>query len=117
MKIASGIVFGWIIISISLVTHAQHANPDTFPATFLNEKVSLDGKLDEPFWQTAAFIDNFTQRELDFGKPASELTRVAIVYDRLSLYIGVWCYQRNVSQIRAKYMQRDFLYDEDDNFQ
>jgi Domain of unknown function (DUF5916) len=37
------------------------------------------------------------------------------VYDNLALYIGVWCYQKN--NIRAKYMQRDFYYEEDDNFQ
>ncbi|MBL7761572.1 MAG: carbohydrate binding family 9 domain-containing protein [Sediminibacterium sp.] len=70
----------------------------------------------EPCWQSASAITNFTQRELDFGKPASEGTKVAIVYDKLALYIGVWCYQQPGS-IRAKYMQRDFFYSEDDNFQ
>jgi hypothetical protein len=38
------------------------------------------------------------------------------VYDDLALYIGVWCFQQEKT-IHAKYMQRDFNYEEYDNFQ
>ncbi|MBT9485641.1 DUF5916 domain-containing protein [Sediminibacterium sp.] len=95
---------------------SQNSMPDTVHAVFSSMSPVFDGKLSEPLWQTATAITNFTQRELDFGKPSSERTKVAIVYDQLALYIGVWCYQQPGS-IRAKYMQRDFFYSEDDNFQ
>jgi len=95
---------------------AQTSNPDTIHAVYTTETPVLDGKLSEAIWQTVPAINNFTQRELDFGKPSTEATKVAIVYDKLALYIGVWCYQ-HAESIRAKYMQRDFLYSEDDNFQ
>src|SRR5258705_1187035 len=97
------------------ITLAQHNKPDTIVTTYINEKISFDGKLNEAFWQSAPAIENFTQQELHFGQPSSEKTKVAIVYDELALYIAVWCYQPKNS-IHAKYMQRDFAYDEDDNF-
>jgi hypothetical protein len=102
---------------LPFTTHSQHSNPDTIQATSIFEKITLDGKFDESLWQTALSIENFTQRELKFGQPVSEKTKCAIVYDRLALYIGIWCYQGDAESIRAKYMQRDFNYDEDDNFQ
>ncbi|MFT3845477.1 MAG: DUF5916 domain-containing protein [Lacibacter sp.] len=94
---------------------AQHSMPDTVKVSSIIEKINFDGKLSEATWQTAPFISNFTQRELEFGKPSTELTKVVLLHDELALYIGVWCYQKN--NINAKYMQRDFLYEEDDNFQ
>jgi hypothetical protein len=95
---------------------AQNNVHDTIRAVYTIQAPDFDGKLTDQVWGSAEAIQNFTQRELDFGKPSTELTRVAIVYDKLAMYIGVWCYQKTGS-IRAKYMQRDFFYSEDDNFQ
>jgi len=109
-------IFAFQIILSALTTNGQHSNTDTINTRFITEKISFDGKLNEHAWQQALTIENFTQRELDFGNPSTEKTKVAIVYDDLALYIGVWCFQPERS-IHAKYMQRDFNYEEDDNFQ
>lgn len=111
------IVFVASVLLFTACVYAQHSNPDTIQISYTPEKITLNGRLDETVWQNALAIDNFTQRELNYGKPASEHTKVAIVYDRLALYIGVWCYQKDANSIRAKFMQRDFNYEEDDNFQ
>ncbi len=105
-----------ICTTFFLVTTAQQRGSDTIQTSFISETPVLDGRLTESFWKSAPAITNFTQRELDFGKPSSEATKVVIVYDRLAMYIGIWCYQKSGS-IRAKFMQRDFFYSEDDNFQ
>jgi hypothetical protein len=111
-KIFLSVVFtGFINISI-----AQHSLPDTITALKINEKINFDGQLSESLWQNKAAISNFTQRELDYGKEASELTTVLVVYDDLAMYIGVRCYQK-ANTIHAKFMQRDFSYEQDDNFQ
>ncbi|MEO5581406.1 MAG: DUF5916 domain-containing protein [Saprospiraceae bacterium] len=115
MRIASKIILSLLLTKSFLSATAQHSSPDTIQTLFIHEKPIFDGKLTEAFWNTASYINNFTQKELYFGKPPSELTKVAIVYDDLALYIGVSCYQKR-SSISAKYMQRDFFYDEDDNF-
>jgi hypothetical protein len=85
-------------------------------ANLTTGKIKIDGKLDEADWPIAKHVSRFTQRELAFGKPATERTEVAVLYDKFALYIGIWCYHKNSKQIRAKYMQRDFVYDEEDNF-
>lgn len=100
---------------LSCSAYAQHSSPDTIQATKI-DKIDFDGKLNEPLWQTAKGVDNLTQRELEFGKPATEQTKVAVVYDNLALYVGVWCYQSK-DKIVAKFLQRDFEYDTEDNFE
>lgn len=110
--------FIWIffIISNSIIfLNAQHSRPDTINATFLKEKIRFDGNLTEQIWQETQHISNFTQRELNFGKPVSDKTEVALVYDKDALYIGVWCYQ-NPKSITAKNMGVDFDVESDDNF-
>src|SRR5215212_7151595 len=106
------IIFIVILTTCCYICNAQHSFPDTINAFKLNEKINFDGKLSEAFWQTIPAINNFTQRELDFGKASTEATKVAVVYDDFALYIGVWCYQKK-GTVRAKFMQRDFNYDED----
>jgi hypothetical protein len=64
--------------------------------------IELDGKLNEDAWKNAERIDQFTQRELVLGEPASERTEVAILYDEENLYIGVWAYDSQPGKIVAK---------------
>lgn len=106
-------IYCLVIAEIAL---SQHSKPDTIVAAYIREKISFDGRLNEAFWQFSPSIENFTQRELYFGQPSSERTELVVVYDDLALYIGVWCFQKQNS-IRAKYLKRDFDYNQDDNFQ
>jgi hypothetical protein len=105
------IIFGLLFIS----TYAQHSSPDTIQTLFA-DKINFDGKPDEPVWLSVPSISNFTQRELDFGKPSTDETKVAVLYDAVGLYIGVWCYQQR-ARITAKFFQRDFDFDTEDNFE
>jgi len=51
------------------------------------------------------------------ANPLLKKTKVALFYDNNNLYVGVWCYQRQTEKITAKFLQRDFDYSIDDNFQ
>ncbi len=113
-RISGALIF---LITSFNSANAQHSYPDSIIATYITEKINFDGNPNETIWQSAHFISNFTQRELHFGQPSSEKTKTAIVYDNLALYIGVWCYQQDVKKINAKFLQRDFDYENDDNFQ
>src|SRR5438094_2777257 len=95
-------LFLTIILLSAQITFAQNSKPDTIVATYIQEKISFDGRLNENIWQSAPSIENFTQKELDFGKPSTEKAKVAILYDKLAIYVGVWCYQENPSKIKAK---------------
>jgi len=110
------IMVTYLIILFDQISYAQHSNPDTVQATRITEKISFDGNPNETIWGSAQHINNFTQRELHFGEPASEKTETAILYDNNNLYIGVWCYQEHTEKIVAKFMQRDFDFESDDIF-
>ena len=97
-------------------TKAQHSFPDTLTAYRIQTSINFDGNPNETAWNATQRISNFTQRELNFGEPATEKTETAILYDASNLYIGVWCYQKETEKISAKFMQRDFDIDNDDVF-
>lgn len=115
MFLRAVLFFLWVTICISSVV-AQTSFPSTLQASQIAERITLDGQLNEPVWQNAIKISNFTQRELNFGEPASERTEVAIAYNQQYLYIAVWCYDSMPENLIAKELRRDFNYDIDDNF-
>ncbi len=51
--------------------------------------IHVDGVLDEPAWQRAQPVDDFTQVDPEEGKPVSEPTIARVLYDDEALYIGV----------------------------
>lgn len=69
----------------------------------------IDGNLSEPAWDTCTVprSDGFTQREPDEGKPATESTKVAVMYDNSALYVAFWCFDSEPDKIRAELVRRD----------
>ena len=106
----------YLFLFISTVSFAQKNSPDSIHANLLNEKITLDGKLEEQIWKDASKISNFTQTEPNLGKQASEKTEISIAYSSSALFIAVWCYQSSTTKISAKSLQRDFDFESEDNF-
>ncbi|GIV30991.1 MAG: hypothetical protein KatS3mg029_0342 [Saprospiraceae bacterium] len=104
------------ILLLPALLWGQRSIPDTIVAFRIDAPIRLDGQLDEPCWQEAGRIRNFTQVEPQEGAPATERTEVAVVYTTSALYIGVWCYDSNPNGITAKFLQRDFDVEADDLF-
>lgn len=69
--------------------------------------IRLDGALDEPAWQDGDVASGFRQREPDEGAPASESTRIRVLYDQENLYIGVWAFDSRPDRIIARQLERD----------
>ena len=119
--------------SIGLLTGAaaaqQRGSPDTtrargrlpssatIRATAIFTAVTLDGRLDEPFWATADSIDDFRQREPLEGSSATERTVVKVAHDAEALYIAVRCDDSNMRGVRASQLRRDADLSSDDNVQ
>ncbi len=115
-------VIAWVLAAVgasfvSAPVVAQVSEPSEIHAYRITESIRIDGDLNEPAWEQATHIHNFTQRELSEGDPVTERTEVAILYDERNLYIGFWGYDRNPKGIIARKMQRDFDFDTDDNFE
>ncbi len=104
MKLApAALVFaGLVFFAAAPLLHGQHSQPDTIRAVRCQSPIKLDGVLDEPDWTKALRISNFTQRELDEGKPATERTEVAVLFTKTDLYIGIWCFDTEPDKIVAQ---------------
>jgi hypothetical protein len=60
-------------------------------ATFTDQKITIDGVLDEPAWQTAVSPGPLLQKEPIESGPPSEVTDVLVLYDKDNLYISAYC--------------------------
>ncbi len=67
----------------------------------------IDGDLSDPAWSQATIIDEFYQRNPNFGEPATERTVLRIMYDESNLYFGVYSYDTTPDQIVLRAMARD----------
>src|SRR5713226_9491184 len=91
------------------------AGGSTIRAALIKTVVTLDGRLDEPFWATADSIDDFRQREPLEGSAATERTVVKVARDAAALYIVVRCYDSDGRGVRARQLRRDADLSSDDN--
>ena len=107
----------FLILLLSYNLFGQHSKPDTLIAMFHEKQIKLDGKLNEPCWLKASAIENFTQREQNEGAPATEKTRIAVVYNTNEIYFGIWCFDSEPDKISAQQMARDFSWRSDDNIE
>ena len=73
----------------------------------IEEKLKIDGRLNEQEWNLAQPVSNFTQLEPEEGMPASESTEVLILYDDNNLYLGIKCFDSQPEKIVANVMCRD----------
>ena len=80
----------------------------TVRATRLTAPLQLDGRLDEPVYETVAYVTDFVQQLPDEGALASERTEVWILFDDDKIYISARCYDTAPpSEWVANEMRRD----------
>ena len=69
----------------------------------------IDGRLDDEVWAAADAIDDLVQNEPDNMAPPTERTVVQVAYDDRYLYVAVYCYMRDPSQITTGLGRRDTM--------
>jgi hypothetical protein len=89
----------------------------TTKAVRVEHAPKLDGTLDDPFWQQAIPIHNFSQREPFEGQPPTEKTEVRIVYTEHAVYFGITCFDSDPKRIIATELRRDVSQELDDYFE
>lgn len=81
-----------------------------------DERILVDGRLDESVWARAMPATNFIQQEPNNGAPATEQTEVRILYTSRALYIGVTCFDSEPGKWLGYQRRRDELLQSDDRF-
>ncbi|HSM03206.1 MAG TPA: DUF5916 domain-containing protein [Longimicrobiales bacterium] len=80
----------------------------------LEADVSVDGRLDEAVWASAAVLSGFTQYDPGEGVPASQETRVMVFMTADALHFGIQATDSDPAGIRATLAERDNVGRSDD---
>jgi len=102
----------------TLSSQAQPRAPRPRPsiaALSIAEPIKVDGLLDDEAWQRADIAEDFTQREPNPGRPASEPTEIRVVYTDSTLYVGIRALAADPGEIVGEEMQRDGALYRDDS--
>ena len=81
-----------------------------------DERIALDGRLDESLWARAPVSDRFLQQEPVEGQQPTERTEVRVAYDADNLYIGATLHDSDPDGILGYQRQRDQDLSSDDRF-
>jgi Domain of unknown function (DUF5916)/Carbohydrate family 9 binding domain-like len=81
----------------------------------LNEKLTIDGVLDESAWASAPTVGDILQRVPKPGIAATEQTEVKLLADKDNLYIGIVCHDSEPRKVVGTQMARDADLEIDDN--
>lgn len=85
---------------------AARLHPSVAPPR-IDAPPTVDGRLDDAVWATAARINQFTQERPVEAAPASETTDVYVAYDSQQIYFGIHAHYADPSIIRANRADRD----------
>jgi hypothetical protein len=111
-----------VLIAGSAVTLAQESREapprPTVTAIRLNEdeRITLDGRLDESPWQRAIPATDFKEQIPQNGAQPTERTEVRFLYTRDALYMGVTCFDDEPDKLLGNTMKRDEGLGGDDRF-
>jgi hypothetical protein len=107
-------MLGVVTIMCSIGVQLLQAQPRTAQTFKVTERVRIDGRLDEPVWNSATPIGPLIQVLPKEGDGPSERTEVRVLVDGDALYFGIHCYDRSPSAIVATQLTRDANLDVDD---
>ncbi len=81
----------------------------TLTTIFTKDKITIDGKFDEPIWKEAPVANDFIMQVPDNGKPEDpeRKTEVKIVYDNEAIYVAATMYDNEPKKIMKEISQRD----------
>ncbi len=82
-----------------------------------DERIVIDGRLDEQAWERAVPATDFRQQDPREGDPSSERTEVRILYNRKALYMGMICFDDEPNRLLRYQRRRDEFLQADDRFQ
>src|SRR5262249_49409035 len=81
-----------------------------------DDRITVDGRLDEAVSSRAVPAANFIQQDPDNGQPATEPTEVRIVFNSRALYMGVMCFDSEPDKWLGYQRRRDEFLQADDRF-
>ena len=99
----------FVCVPLSLIAQNNHPTPPREArAVPLQGPFNLDGRLNEPIWQTAPVATDFLQNQPNQGEPATQRTEVRFAFDEAALYVGARMYDDSGARgVRTRLARRD----------
>ncbi len=76
--------------------------------------IAIDGRLDDPAWEDAALLRNFSQFDPVEGIPAVQPTETLVLVSDDAIYFGIRAYDSEPDAVRASLSERDGFARSDD---
>lgn len=90
------------------ILHAQETEKKLYIANEVNGyDITIDGKLNEPAWESVRWEDHFTQFQPQEGKPPYQQTEFALLYDAHNVYVAIKALDSNPDSISMRMTRRD----------
>jgi len=108
MKIKT-ILTPWVIVLLCVNVAAQSTAPKQLEARRTNQKVKIDGLIDEPAWKDAALMTDLVEFRPKVGAIESPETKTItyLMYDDEGIYFGGYCHERTKDSISRELAGRD----------
>ncbi|WP_264519678.1 carbohydrate binding family 9 domain-containing protein [Flavobacterium sp. N1994] len=92
-----------------LLTGTLFGQKKSLQTQFTDEKITIDGKFDEPVWEKAAIATDFVMIAPDNGKPIppERKTEVKILYSNEAIYVAAKLYDNQPDKISRELASRD----------
>jgi hypothetical protein len=103
------LALGWAVPPAVTVAQNIHPTPARdVRAIPLQGSINLDGRLDEPIWQSATPATDFRQNQPNSGEPATQRTEVRFTFDDAAIYVGARMFDDSGSRgVRTRLVRRD----------
>jgi hypothetical protein len=101
-----------ILLFASAIASSKVDSSKTVKSYKLSEPLILDGILNESVYKNPP-IEDFTQKQPDEGKPATENSHIWFSYDELNIYISGKFYDSQPDSIDITLMRRDNMTESD----
>ena len=112
------VIITFLSILFFIPSFAQVLNqvnkPPRFTVHKTNEKMVLDGSLDEAIWESADVLHNFAQYSPTDTINALGATEIRMVYTDETLYVSAKCYSQG-DQFIVSSLKRDYSFRSTDN--
>ena len=96
-----------LFFAYSLAAAEPKLTGDEAVATEISERIKIDGILSEEAWLKGKAVTGFIQYTPNEGQPASEPTKVTVLYDNAALYVGFMCYESEPEKMVMILGERD----------
>src|SRR5262245_20708265 len=102
-RIAAAVLLSFVVISPVLGQSTK-----TVTAIRINEKITLDGRLEEPAWKLAIPATDFIQNQPRPGASSLQRTEVRFLYDDNNLYVGFSCFDDRPELMTIRGLEKEF---------